>query len=77
MRDQVYAHNDRTGARRIRDVRELVDLGEEWPPDGTTIFAEEWLPLNRDALPTIALMAHAQSVRFMVEVETRRKQLRS
>ena len=25
-RDKVYAHNDRTGARGIRDVRELVDL---------------------------------------------------
>jgi hypothetical protein len=74
-RDKVYAHNDRTGARGIRDVRELVDLDDEWLAEGGPIFAEEWLPIRRDALPAIALMAEAQAARFIAEAEGRWKQL--
>lgn len=74
-RDSVYAHNDRTAARTIRDVSELVDLTDECPPDGATIFAEEWIPIRRDALPTIVLMAQAQGARFFLEAEKYRKQL--
>lgn len=76
-RNKVYAHNDRTGARGIRDVRELVDLEDEWPAAGGTIFAEEWIPIRRDALPTIVLLAKAQAARFIVEAESLRKQLES
>jgi hypothetical protein len=62
LRDEVYAHTDRTGGRDIIDAGAL--LGEP----GT--FAEQWRPLSREALPRIIELAAHQQSRFPGRVIT-------
>lgn len=56
MRDQVYAHTDRT------ELRDIVDAGALLGEPGR--FAEQWVPLNREALPKLIEMFSEQQQRF-------------
>lgn len=61
LRDQVFAHND------ITDKRGIVDAGAMLGLPGS--FAEEWMPLNREALPTLIQMCAAQRAQFSERVD--------
>jgi hypothetical protein len=61
LRDQVYAHND------VTDLRGVVDAGELLGAPGR--YTEQWVPLNRAALPTLIQMCAAQQERPRVRVE--------
>jgi hypothetical protein len=50
LRDEVYAHTDRTRARDVVDVGELLGLE-------TPAFTEGWHPIDRSALPAISELA--------------------
>src|SRR5664280_3101233 len=58
LRDEVFAHNDRTHYRGIVDAGAL--LGE---PE---VFAEEWLPIKREVLPAFIQMCAYQQTRFRI-----------
>jgi hypothetical protein len=62
VRDQVYAHTDRT------TVREVVQVGE-----GS--YAEAWLPFSRKARTHFIELARYQEARFRAGVEERQKAL--
>jgi hypothetical protein len=60
LRDQVYAHND------VTELRGVVDAGALLGEPGR--YAEEWIPLNRKAMPALIRMCAAQQERFRSRV---------
>src|SRR5262249_33980113 len=67
LRNQVFAHNDETDLRGVVDAGALVGLRSRW--------AEEWVPLNPEAMPRIIQVAREQQQRFRQRVDELQRSL--
>jgi hypothetical protein len=65
LRNQVYAHTDRTEARSVVDLKQLLGLKQD---EGGRRYAEEWQALNVQLLPEIIGLAASQQERFREEI---------
>ena len=68
MRDQVYAHNDRT------EFRDIIDSGASVGMPG--IYSEQWVPINREALPGMIQMFSDQQLRMRTRSQELQQKLR-
>jgi len=68
LRDKVYAHTDKIGARDIADAGEMLGLGQ-------VAFVEGWHPLDRKVLPAIRALADAQDGRLKTRIEAINREL--
>ena len=62
VRNKVYAHTDRIGARQIVDAGAMLGLGR-------VAYIEAWHPLDREKLPAIRALAADQDKRFTARIE--------
>lgn len=68
LRDQVYAHTDRTDARQVVDVSDAFGLA-------SPAFTEGWHPIDREALLAITELARQLELSLASAVAERVAQL--